>query len=101
MMDRHRSIVTSKGEAVIAGTIVSEEAEQTLSEYVGACRRHIWLIVLVAAGFAVTAAMWYLMQTPVYQEKATMVKKNQEPIDLERDRSYNPDNSPEYFQTHF
>ena len=101
MMDRHRSIVSSKGEAVIAGTIVSEEAEQTLSEYVGACRRHILLIVLVAAGFAVTAAVWSLMQTPVYQAKATVVIENQGPGGLERDRSYNPDNSPEYFQTHF
>jgi len=100
-MDRHRSIVSSKGEAVIAGTIVSEEAEQTLSEYVGACRRHILLIVLVAAGFAVTAAVWSLMQTPVYQAKATVVIENQGPGGLERDRSYNPDNSPEYFQTHF
>lgn len=100
-MDRHRGIVNSRGETVIAGTIVSEEGEQTLSEYVGACRRHIWLIVCVAVGFVLTAAVWSLTQTPVYQAKATVVIENQGPGGLERDRSYNPDNSPEYFQTHF
>ena len=100
-MERHRGIMNSKRETVIAATIASDEAEQTLSEYAGACRRHIWLIVLVAAGFAVIAAVWSLLQTPVYQAKATVVIENQGPGGLERDRSYNPDNSPEYFQTHF
>ena len=78
-MDRHRGIVNARGEAVIAGTIASDEAEQTLSEYAGACRRRIWLIVLVAAGFAVVAALWSFLQTPVYQAKATVVIENQGP----------------------
>jgi uncharacterized protein involved in exopolysaccharide biosynthesis len=79
----------------------ADEAEHTCSEYAAACKQHIWLIALVAGCFAVTAAIWSLLQTPVYQAKATVVIEQLGPGGLERRESQSPDNSPEYFQTHF
>lgn len=87
---------------MIPKAIAPDEADHTLGEYAAACRRHIWLIGLVAAGCSIIAAVWSLMQTPVYQAKAVVVIENQGPGGLDRDKSsYYPDNSPEYFQTHF
>lgn len=78
------------------------EPENPVREYIAACRRHLWLIVFVAAFFAVGAAVWSILQTPIYQARATVVIESQTPGGLERDKSgYHLDNSPEYFQTHF
>lgn len=73
-----------------------------LAEYAGACRRRVWLIVAIAAGFAGVAAVWSFMQTPRYQAKATVVVDQVGPSGLENDRDYRQgDLSPEYFQTQF
>ncbi|MCK6500050.1 MAG: Wzz/FepE/Etk N-terminal domain-containing protein, partial [Nitrospira sp.] len=84
-----------------AKPMVLDEAEQTLSEYATACWRHRWLIVLVAGCFGFGAAVWSFLQVPVYQAKATVVIDNPTPGGLDKDKSFYPDNSPEYFQTHF
>jgi polysaccharide biosynthesis transport protein len=81
--------------------VEASEAERPFKEYWDACTRNIWLIALVTGGFAVIAAGWSLLQTPIYQARATLVIENQGPQGLEKDRPYNPDNSPEYFQTQF
>jgi capsular exopolysaccharide synthesis family protein len=78
-----------------------EGQETALADYVGACRRRVWLIVALAVGFAGVAAVWSLIQTPLYQAKATVVVEQEGQSALEKDRGYNPDLSPEYFQTQF
>ncbi len=78
-----------------------DAAETALTDYVGACRRRIWLIVAFAGGVAVVAAVWSLLQTPLYQAKATVVVNQEGPSALDKDRGYNPDLTPEYFQTQF
>ncbi|MDL1888451.1 hypothetical protein FBQ96_02520, partial [Nitrospirales bacterium NOB] len=88
-----------KGDSVNAKPMVLDEAEQTLSEYATACWRHRWLIVLVAGCFGFGAAVWSFLQVPVYQAKATVVIDNPTPGGLDKDKSFYPDNSPEYFQT--
>jgi len=75
--------------------------ETALADYAGACRRRIWLIAACAVGFAVAAAVWSLLQTPLYQAKATVVVEQEGQSALEKDRGYNPDLTPEYFQTQF
>lgn len=76
--------------------------ETVLADYVGACRQRVWLIVAIAAGCAVAAAVWSFMQTPQYQAKATVVVEQVGPSGLEKDRDYRQsDLSPEYFQTQF
>lgn len=82
-------------------TVIMDEAEHTLSEYAIACWRHRWLIVLVVGCFGLGAAVWSFLQVPVYQAKATVVIDNPTPGGLDKDKSFYPDNSPEYFQTHF
>ena len=79
----------------------SDGPETALVDYARACRRRIKLIVACAVGFAVVAAVWSLMQTPLYQSKATVVVNQEGPSALDKDRGYNPDLSPEYFQTQF
>jgi capsular exopolysaccharide synthesis family protein len=91
----------SKGEIVTVRTIARDEAERSLHEYLVACRRHKWLIVLVVVSFTVAAAAWSLLQTPLYLAKATVVIENQGQGWLDRDKPSYLDNSPEYFQTHF
>src|SRR5262245_7617174 len=76
-------------------------SESALVDYAGACRRRIWLIVAFAMGFAVVAAAWSLLQTPIYQAKASVVVNQEGPSALDKDRGYNPDLTPEYFQTQF
>jgi len=75
--------------------------ETALADYIGACRRRIWLIVACAVGFAVVAAVWSFLQTPLYQAKATVVVEQEGQSALDKDRGYNPDLTPEYFQTQF
>lgn len=79
----------------------SDGPETAHVDYVRACRRRIKLIVACAVGFAVVAAVWSLMQTPLYQSKATVVVNQEGPSALDKDRGYNPDLTPEYFQTQF
>jgi polysaccharide biosynthesis transport protein len=79
----------------------SEEAENIITEYISIFQRRLWLIVALTVGFAVAAAVWSLMQTPIYQAKATVVIEREGPGTLEKDRYYPQDTSPEYFQTHF
>lgn len=100
-MQRRSNLSSSRGEIVTVTPIAVNEAENTFNEYWDACKQHIWLIALVAACFVVSAAVWSLLQTPIYQSKATVVIENQGPEGLEKDKSNYPDNSPEYFQTHF
>src|SRR5687767_10800742 len=75
--------------------------ENTLAEYVSICRRRIWLILAMAMGFALAAAILSYMQAPIYEAKATVVIEQEGPHSLEKDRYYPQDNTPEYFQTHF
>jgi polysaccharide biosynthesis transport protein len=75
--------------------------EAALADYAGACRRRIRLIVAFAVGFAVVAAVWSLLQTPMYQAKASVVVNQEGQSALDKDRYYNPDLTPEYFQTQF
>ena len=76
--------------------------ETTLTDYAGACRRRVWLIVAFAVGFAGVAAVWSLIQTPLYQAKATVVVDQEGPGGLEKDRdNRQSDLTPEYFQTQF
>ena len=100
-MEQNRGFSNTKGEIVTVTPIAVNEAANTFNEYGAACKHHIWLIALVAGCFAVTAAVWSLLLTPIYQAKATVVIENQGPEGLEKDKSNYPDNSPEYFQTHF
>lgn len=81
---------------------LANSSEQTLADYVQVCRRRMWLIVALAIGFAGVAAVWSLMQTPLYQAKATVVVDQEGPSALEKDRGYHQtDLTPEYFQTQF
>jgi polysaccharide biosynthesis transport protein len=75
--------------------------ETALVDYAGACRRRIRLIIAFAVGFTVVAAVWSLLQTPLYQSKATVVVEQEGPSALDKDRSYKSDLTPEYFQTQF
>jgi len=75
--------------------------ETALADYAGACRRRAWLIVALAVGFAGVAAVWSLMQIPLYQAKATVVVEQEGPSALDKDRGYKSDLTPEYFQTQF
>ena len=100
-MERRSGHSETNGEIVTVTPIAENEVEYTLHEYVTACKRHIWLITLVAGCFVVTAAVWSLLKTPIYQAKATVVIENEGPGGLENDKSHYPDNSPEYVQTYF
>ncbi len=83
-------------------SVPGEGPETVLAEYAAACRRRVWLIVAIAAGFAGVAAVWSFMQTPRYQAKATVVVEQVGPSGLENDRDpRKSDLSPEYFQTQF
>ena len=75
--------------------------ETAFADYAGACRRRIGLITAFAVGFAVVAAVWSFVQKPLYQAKATVVVDQEGPSALDKDRGYNPDLTPEYFQTQF
>ena len=81
--------------------VQADRSENTFAEYVDICRRHVWLIVILAVGSALVAAVWSYMQTPVYGAKATVVIEQEAPGALERDRYRPADVAPEYFQTHF
>lgn len=89
-------------ERLISAPLATDEAEHPLKEYTEACRQHLWLIASVAGGFALAAGVWSLLQTPMYQARATVVIESKGPGGLEKDKAYyQMDNSPEYFQTHF
>lgn len=80
----------------------ADAPENALADYADACRRRVWFIVAFAIGFAGVAAVWSLMQTPLYQAKATVVVDQEGPSALEKDRGYHQtDLTPEYFQTQF
>jgi capsular exopolysaccharide synthesis family protein len=71
-------------------------------EYLEACRQHRWLIAGIALVFVLAAAAWSLLQTPMYQSRATVVIESPGPGGLDREETaYHLDNTPEYFQTHF
>ena len=83
-------------------TVQGDGPESLLVDYVGACRRRVWLIIAIAAGIAGVVAVWSFMQIPRYQAKATVVVEQVGPSGLEKDRDYRQsDISPEYFQTQF
>jgi capsular exopolysaccharide synthesis family protein len=100
-MERRKSLSSTNGDIVTVTPIAVNETENPLNEYWAACKQRIWLIVLVASCFTVTAAVWSLLQTPIYQAKAQVVVESQGPAGLEKDTSRYSDISPEYFQTHF
>jgi capsular exopolysaccharide synthesis family protein len=94
-MDRNASFVPSQ-------PAQGDGTGTALADYVGACRRRVWLIVAFVVGFAGVAAVWSFIQTPLYQAKATVVVEQVGPSGLERDRdSREADLAPEYFQTQF
>lgn len=93
-MDRNAGVIPFR-------SVQGEGPETALADYAGACRRRIWLIVACAVGFAGVAAAWSFLQTPLYQAKATVVVEQEGQSALEKDRSYSPDRSPDYFQTQF
>ncbi len=93
-MDRNAGFAASQ-------SVQRDGPETTFADYVGACRRRLWLIVAFTAGFAGVAAVWSLIQTPLYQAKSTVVVDQEGPSALEKDRGYRPDLTPEYFQTQF
>jgi polysaccharide biosynthesis transport protein len=80
---------------------VTYETDHPLKEYMDACRQRLWLIGLMVVCFAAAAATWSLLQTPIYQAKATVGIESPPPGTFDRDRTNYLDNSPEYFQTHF
>lgn len=83
-------------------SVQSDSQETALADYVAACRRRVWLIVAIAAGFGGMAGVWSFMQIPLYQAKATVVVEQIGPSGLDKDRDYRQsDISPEYFQTQF
>jgi capsular exopolysaccharide synthesis family protein len=101
-MERYNDLATRNGEHGAGMPLAMSEPDNPVREYIAACRRHLWLIAFVATFFAVGAAVWSILQTPIYQARATVVIESQTPGGLERDKSgYHLDNSPEYFQTHF
>ena len=100
-MGQNRVLSNSNGEMVTVKSFATSEEEGTFNEYWAACRQRIWLIALVAGCFTVTTAAWSLLQTPIFQAKAMVVIESQGPEGLEKDRLNRPDNSPDYFQTHF
>ena len=93
-MDRNAGVIPFR-------SVQGDGPETALADYAGACRRRIWLIVACAVGFAGVAAAWSFLQTPLYQAKATVVVEQEGQSALEKDRSYSPDRSPDYFQTQF
>jgi succinoglycan biosynthesis transport protein ExoP len=82
-------------------SVQDDGPETILADYASACRRRVWLIVAFAVGFAGVAAVWSLIQTPLYQAKATVVIDQEGQSALDKDRGYHPDLTPEYFQTQF
>ena len=93
--------MNQKPDVIAAHPVQGDRSENTFAEYVDICRRHVWLIVILAVGSALVAAVWSYMQTPVYGAKATVVIEQEAPGALERDRYRPADTAPEYFQTHF
>ena len=83
-------------------SVQGNDPETVFVDYAAACWRRVWLIVAFTIGFAGVAAVWSLMQTPLYQSKATVVIDRIGPSLLEKKEDYNQtDLSPEYFQTQF
>jgi capsular exopolysaccharide synthesis family protein len=83
-------------------SVQDDGPETARIDYAGACRRRVWSIVAFAVGFAGIAAVWSLVQTPLYQARATVVVDQEGPGGLENDRAYRQtDLTPEYFQTQF
>ncbi|MBX3318849.1 MAG: polysaccharide biosynthesis tyrosine autokinase [Nitrospira sp.] len=83
-------------------SVDSDGHETVLTEYAGACRRRIWLIIAMTVGCAAAATVWSFMQLPQYQAKATVVVEQVGSRGFEYDRDYRQsDLSPEYFQTQF
>ena len=100
-MDRSHALSTTNGEPKrIAMPVVSYETDHPVKEYIDACRQHLWLIAVTATSFAMIAAAWSLLQTPIYQARATIGIESPASGALDKDKNY-LDNSPEYFQTHF
>ncbi|NGZ01496.1 MAG: hypothetical protein CV090_00405 [Nitrospira sp. WS238] len=83
-------------------SVESDGQETVLTEYARACRRRMWLIIVMTVGCAGAAAVWSFMQIPQYQAKATVVVEQVGSRGFEYDRDYRQsDLSPEYFQTQF
>ncbi len=94
--------MTRDDDSISPQSAASNGRETVLAEYAGACRRRVWLIVVITVGCAGAAAVWSLMQIPRYQAKATVVVEQVGRSGLEYDRDYRQgDTSPEYFQTQF
>jgi capsular exopolysaccharide synthesis family protein len=93
-MDRNAGVIPFR-------SVQGDGPETPLADYAGACRRRIGLIAACAVGFAVAAAAWSFLQTPLYQAKATVVVDHAGPGGLERDRESRQDLTPEFFQTQF
>jgi len=100
-MERHQSLAIPPAASVPAMPSAAHDAEHVVKEYMDACIEHKWLIVLSGLCLAVVVGAWSMLQTPVYQARATVVIESQGPGWLDKDKSHYLDNTPEYFQTHF
>src|SRR5574340_365749 len=99
-MDRY-TLMNQAADAITFQSPSAESSDHTLAQYVNIGWRRRWLIIFLAAGFAMAALAWSYLQKPIYQARATIVIEQEAPGVLERDRYYPQDISPEYFQTHF
>ena len=93
--------MNTKTDIITSHSVEADGEEYVLADYVKACRGRRWLIVALTVGIAGTAAVWSVMQQPVYQAKATVVVEQEGPSALERDIYHPTDVAPEYFQTQF
>lgn len=100
-MERCSDIANVNGNNGTVMPTAAYETDHPLKEYIDACRQHIWLIGFIAIGFALAATVWSLLQTPIYQARATVLIDIQAPTGLENGKSREWDHSPEYFQTQF
>ena len=80
--------MTRDDDSISPQSAESNGRETVLAEYAGACRRRVWLIVVIVVGCAAAAAVWSFMQIPRYQAKATVVVEQVGRSGLEYDRDY-------------
>ena len=102
VMQGKTEIIPARLGRVVAGYAATADSEHTLSDYWRVCRARWRLIAAIGFGCGVAAAGWSLLQTPIFQAKATVVIDQAGQGTIEKEKGhYSPDTSPEYFQTHF
>ncbi len=104
-MEFPRELVLSRGphdprELIMSPSLREEDSASAWADYAELAWQYRWLVGGLALVGGIVAALWSLVQTPIYQAKATLVIEQAGPGAFDRDRHFN-DTSPEYFQTHF